>query len=270
MVKAYMGFMDHSPTEQFLGEPSLWHTTVLLLSEGKECSDLAEAIAAIINPISKRLKKWSQAKGGKYRGKFAQTLKAKLPGSGVMILATSAREQTMGSNKVMLIRELDLNGRYREEVQTKGKVKARIGPFTDLRTRENHFFELAENRALMILWIAHFTCRMHSYLADELKKAFPDLVSVDWLPIFIDKFAGDNVHAHPSMQLFQALVTHQILRTGKGNIRVAFFHDKAPDEANHLVDNIAGLFNELKNSPASYRNFLGVLGSGNIYWESGK
>src|SRR2546422_8288365 len=52
------GFMDHSPTEQFLGEPSLWHTTVLLLSEGKECSDLAEAIAAIINPISKRLKKW--------------------------------------------------------------------------------------------------------------------------------------------------------------------------------------------------------------------
>lgn len=268
MVKAYLGFMDHSVSEQLNGTPSLWHTSVLLLSEGTECSDLAKAIATIINPLSKRLKKWSQTKGGRYRKNFCQQLMAALPRSGVMIFATSAREITIESNKDHVIRELDLINHYKTQGQQGQTVRVRIGPLTD-STGQDHFFELPENRAVMVLWIAHFTCRMHTYLAGELKKTVPNLFSVDWLPIYVDKFAGDNVHAFPSMQLFQSVVTHHILRSGLGNVRVAFFHEKDADRANVLADNVAGLFNESKNRPSTYSDLPALIQNGCIYWESG-
>ena len=40
----YLGSMDHTPSEQ-LGDPQLWHTTVLALSEGGEHWELAADIA---------------------------------------------------------------------------------------------------------------------------------------------------------------------------------------------------------------------------------
>jgi hypothetical protein len=94
VTKGFLGFMDHSVTEQLLGRPDEWHTTSLLLSEGAECQALANRLAATVNPAAGRLRKWSKARpGGAYRRNFAVALADHVSSCPVWILATSARRE---------------------------------------------------------------------------------------------------------------------------------------------------------------------------------
>src|SRR6266403_586320 len=166
-VRSFLGFMDHSITEQLLGQPDAWHTTAVVLAESAECGVLAKNIGSRVNRSTGRLRKWSRAGDG-YRTTFAQALPAMLTGSGVFIVASSARERTILANRDLIVRELGLVGSIHEDVTSTGTARMKIGPFTDSSTGADHFFDSSTNRALMTFWIAHFVARAHEQMAASL------------------------------------------------------------------------------------------------------
>ena len=263
MVKTFFGSMDHSVSEQLTGQSSLWHTSVVVLSEnGQHLEDLANSIGRMVNPRTPGLKKWKKTKN---RRKYLAALGAALRGSEIIIFAISATEDCIVHNENLLISELGLRDLCAEETTPAGKTLIKIGPYTDRRSGADHFFKLSKNRALMILWIAHFVARAHQQMEKSLKTQHADLFSLDWF-LYIDKFAGDNVGQANGTQLFQTLVQRSIM--GAGNIRVAFFNDSGTVSSDLLADNIAGLFNEYKTKPATYPDLSHILANSHIHWES--
>jgi len=187
-----------------------------------------------------------------------------LTGSGVFIVASSARERTILANRDLIVRELGLVGSIHEDVTSTGTARMKIGPFTDSSTGADHFFDSSTNRALMTFWIAHFVARAHEQMAASLRLQNPNLFSLDWF-LYIDTFAGDNVTARPSSQLFQTLVTHH---TASGNVRTASFRESDSVSEDLLADNIAGLLNERQRSPKRYRDLDALITAGSFYYES--
>ena len=262
-MKAFLGFMDHSPSEQLVGDPDTWHTTGVVLAEGGKCRLLADRLAERVNRRDRRLKKWSSAATA-YRRTFLAGLAAALPGSGVSILATSAREAVIVANRERIIAELELTGRVAEKPGPRRVTRIRIGPFR--RPSGGHYsFELPSNRALMIFWIAHFIARAHRDMAARLLSLTPPVRGLDWF-LYVDKFAGDSPAKSPGAALFQALVQHNLRG---GNLRTSFFHASAKTPEDLLADNIAGLVNQEARRRAPSPEFRAVLSTRQVYWEAG-
>jgi hypothetical protein len=261
-VKAFLGFMDHSITEQLIGNPDARHTTAIVLAEGGECGALAKRIGGDVNRRANRLRKWSRA-GEAYRRTFLLALSSMLPGSGVVVVASSARERTILANRERVACELGLADIIQEELAPRGTARMKVGPFIDHRTGLDHFFESSSNRILMVLWIAHFILRAHASMAADIRRQMPALFSLDWF-LYLDKFAGDNADAHPASQLFQTLVGHP----DAGNIRTASFVESDRVSEDLMADNIAGLLNEWQTTPSRYRTLEALITGGSFYYES--
>src|SRR3989442_9116981 len=185
-MKAFLGFMDHSPSEQLVGDPDTWHTTGVVLAEGGKCRLLADRLAERVNRRDRRLKKWSSAATA-YRRTFLAGLAAALPGSGVSILATSAREAVIVANRERIIAELELTGRVAEKPGPRRVTRIRIGPFR--RPSGGHYsFELPSNPALMIFLIAHFITPPHRDMAAPLLSPPPPLRRIAWV-FFLHKIS---------------------------------------------------------------------------------
>jgi len=262
MVKAFLGFMDHSISEQLTGNPSAWHTTAMVMSEGAGCGTLASAIAARCSRSRTRLRKWNGTKQGSYRDQFADALADNLPSSGVSILASSATEEVIRRNERLIIRDLGLDSLYTTSASGGGRLTSRIGPFVRRDTHEDHWFEMPEKQAIMVLWVAHFVGRMHSLMAGQFRKSGVDLFSLDWLPLYIDRFPGQYAN---STSLFQTLVSDLSYRDG--NIRVAYF-TASPAHESIFADNVAGLFNGWRMQPRSDTPEADILRTGSIYYET--
>jgi hypothetical protein len=266
MVKGYLAFMDHSITEQLTGCPTAWHTTVVALSEGGEVSDLANRIAYGIFPRQPRLRKWSAGRpAGKqrYREAFYQELARHLPSSKVYLLATSATESTIIYTRKQLFQELGIAELSQERTRSGGSPILRVGPFTNPESGADHYFELPLNRALMVVWVAHFVARMHPMFRLQLQGAQPEPVVVDWF-FYHDKFAGDSPGGSPAMSFFQMLVSGNI---SDGNVRSGFFVESDKVEADLFADNVAGLFNSSRERGVQGPDLSSLLGSGCIYYE---
>jgi hypothetical protein len=267
MVKGYLAFMDHSITEQLTGCPAAWHTTAVALSEGGEVSDLANRIAQGISPGQPRLRKWSAGRGAgkrRYRAAFYQELARHLPSAKVYLLATSATEATIIQTREQLFRELGIADVSQERTRPGGSPILRVGPFIHSESSADHYFELPLNRALMVVWVAHFVARMHHMLRLQLQGAQPEPVVVDWF-FYHDKFAGDSPDASPAMSFFQALVSGNI---HDGNVRSGFFVESDTVEADLFADNVAGLFNSSREREAKGPDLSSLLGFGCVYYEA--
>lgn len=265
MVKGYLVFMDHSITEQLTGCPATWHTTAIAISEGSEVSDLANRVAQGIWPRRPSLRKWSAGRGAskrRYREAFYQELARHLPSAKVSLLATSATEATIVQTREQLFRELGITDLSQERTRASGRPILRVGPFVHRESGSNHYFELPLNRALMVIWVAHFVARMHRMFRLQLQGTQPEPVVVDWF-FYHDKFAGDSSAASPAMSFFQTLVSGKI---SDGNVRSGFFLNSDTVEADLFADNVAGLFNSSRNPKGP--DLSSLLRSGCVYYEA--
>jgi hypothetical protein len=195
---------------------------------------------------------------------FFNELARHLPSSKVYLLATSATEATITQTREQLIRELGIANISREVVRPRGTSALRVGPFIHRESGADHYFELPLNRALMVIWVAHFVARMHRMFCLQLQVAQVEPVAVDWF-FYHDKFAGDSSNASPAMSFFQTLVSGSI---SDGNVRSGFFRESDTVEADLLADNVAGLFNSSRESAVDSPELSSLLGSGFAYYES--
>ncbi len=267
MVKAYLAFMDHSITEQLTGRPAAWHTSAIALAEGGEVSDLASRIARGIFPEEPRLRKWSAGRGAgklRYRTEFSRELARHIPSSKVYLLATSATEATIIQTHKQLILELGIADISCEVVRPRGTFALRVGPFINRESGTDHYFELPLNRALMVIWIAHFVARMHRMFRLQLQGTQIEPVVVDWF-FYHDKLVGDSSNASPAMSFFQTLVSGSI---SHGNVRSGFFKKSDTVQADLFADNVAGLLNTFRETKAYGVELSSLLSSGCMYYES--
>jgi hypothetical protein len=260
MVKAFIAFMDHSISEQLTGAPGSWHTTAIVMSESGECDALAAAIARDISRGTTRLRKWSRAKDGPYRERFAEALSKHLPSSGVTVLGSSATERLIRANEGLIRADFRLTS---ATYTYSGVGQVKIGPFVHRVTGAQHYFQLPEKHAVMVLWVAHLISRLHQGYATILRQSGVDLFSLDWLPLYLDRFPGNY---QQSTALFQALVSAQVMRDG--NVRAAYFTAREA-HSSVLADNIAGLFNGWRQENTRGTVEVAILNSGRMYYEAG-
>ena len=122
---------------------------------------------------------------------FSRELARHLPTAEVYLLATSATEVVIIQAREQLIRELGVTGMDQEVQRSRGTSALRVGPFSHRESRADHYFELPLNRALMVIWVAHFVARMHRMFRLQLQGSQVEPVVVDWF-FYHDKFAGDS------------------------------------------------------------------------------
>lgn len=259
--------MDHSITEQLIGHPDAWHTTCIALSEGNEVSNLANQIAQDISPEKPHLRKWSDGRAvskRRYHEAFSRELARHLPSAKVYLLATSATEAAITKNREQFFRELGIAGLSQELIRPSGRTILRVGPFIHKELGTEHYFELPLNRAIMVVWIAHFVARMHHMFRLQLQNDQSEPVVVDWF-FYHDKFAGDSPATSPATNFFQALVSGNI---SNGNVRSGFFTQSDTVDADLLADNLAGLFNNSCEIGSQSPEMLSILQSGCVYYET--
>ena len=135
--------LDHSPSEQL--DASVWHTTVLVLSRGMEHAELARAVASVANPRTGRLSKWSKS-NNHYRKRFSGGFFRALDEHRVMVFAISAKGSSISESEEHFVRELGAADHYRR--RSSGlRERVLIGPFFNIRTREESVVELAASQA---------------------------------------------------------------------------------------------------------------------------
>lgn len=274
----YLGSMDHTPSEQ-LGDPQLWHTTVLALSEGGEHWELAADIARQIMCRNDTLKKWSGRRRRGYKQDFERALKERIAAYPVHVRAISAQGKTIMACLDHMLQELSLGERVRQ-CNRNGKSYLEFGPFQNiafdastaakLKMRSTPVnFLVAERQGIPLVFMAHFLLRMHRHVLALIQNDRPELDWIDW-QLMPNKFPGDI--EGPMAKLFHAIMSGAAhARLVMGNIRVVTLVDSRADHGSRLCDNLAGLLSQsLKSNeisldePQPYglgASFLGNLGS---------
>ena len=271
----YLGSMDHTPSEQ-LGDPQLWHTTVLVLSEGGEHWQLARDIARQIMCKNDTLKKWSGRRRREYKQDFERALKERLMVYPVHVRAISAQGKTIVASFGHMIQELGLNGRVRQ-CNRNGKSFLEFGPFRKIslvacteaevikRSVPANFL-IAERQGIPLVFLAHFLLRMHRHVLTLVRNDHPELDWIDW-QLSPNKFPGDI--EGPMAKLFHAIMSGAAhARLVMGNIRVMTFVDSGGDHGSLLCDNLAGLLSQKLKSSEIRLDEPQPYGLGaSIFWE---
>ena len=252
--------MDHSVTEQLLGNAEEWHTTAIALSESGEISDFSKEIAQCISTKNDYLKKWSGRNKQKYRSLFRKYFFELLPKFEIYVYINSAQEKSITQNKKHVISELSLTHLYNNNTKSSKKISARIGPFIRTSDETDHFFVFSDNRAQMILWIAHFMCRAHADFFNYLKSSFTDTIGLDWF-LYADKLPGAGEELD-----FLILLVNRF--TPNGNIRISNFDQGDTVNTDLLADNIAGMFNEIAKHREMTPLEKKIVGGGKIHMET--
>jgi hypothetical protein len=231
----FIGFMDHSGSDELTGDSEHWHSTALVMSEGDRVMTLTKQIADDLSNRSVGLGKWSKRKPS-YRNTFTNVLAERLPKSKVFIAAFSARGRKILMNKITVINELGLSEIYREEVDHKNRTVSVIGPVFNQRDEEITF-RMLEKRAMMLLWISHFLVRFHLELKRQWTEWKPETEGLTW-ELYINKFVGDDQSSAKALNFFQGFTSRYF------PIRTTFFHESNVVTEEVLADSLAGLINE--------------------------
>lgn len=249
--------LDHSPTEQLIGEN--WHTSALILSAAVEHSALAHDLGKIANPLTRKLTKWTRA-NSHYRDRFCANLMSRLDGYRVMVFAISATESSIAASEGHFVKELGGAHYYRRHL-VDGRARVSLGPFVNVRTGEQHIVELPGNQAPMVLFIAHFLRRIHQEMHAALSVHVPTWVTWNFLADKPPNGAGGAFDRALSMLLG--------LSTPGGTLRWGYFLEGDKVETDLLADNVAGLLNEIVRVPQRYPQFgqNAKNASGLFYWE---
>ena len=256
----YTVSMDHSPSEQLDGRPS--HTTVLVASPAIEHSQLAHDIASRLRPRGAVLSKWSKARGRYRRGFWKEFCRhfGKYP---VYVFAVSASETAIRSSEQRFVEEFGLSRIYKNEAVDDRRI-VEVGPIVNMGTGEKRTLRMSENRALMVLFIAHFVRCVHQtmYEAANSNPAEP-AGQINW-NFYGDKFPGD--FGGDMETLFVALTSRN---TGLGRILWGAFRQGDQVETDLLVDNLAGILNAnaLKGSEKMRAALPSEAKGGFFYWE---
>lgn len=255
----FLASLDHSPSEQLDGKK--WHTSALVLSAKVEHSALARELAKVSNPISGKLTKWRKANPA-YRKRFHANLMSALCQYPVLVFAISATEASIKSSEVHFAKELGATQYYRRHL-IGGRTRVSIGPFVNARTGEQHTVDIAENQAPMVLFVAHFLRRMHQEVRAALSTV--QAMHVTW-NFLADKPPGDAGGA------FDRAISMLLgLPNPNGSLRWGYFLQGDKVETDLLVDNIAGLLNEIMLEPQRYSNILQTPNPpsrGVFFWEN--
>ena len=264
-----IGSLDHSPSEQ-LGDPSVWHTTVLVLSSGNEHSGLATEIAAGMRPPLNHLPRWSRRRERSKR-EFERLLWERLAAYPVHVRAISAQATVISSSEMHFLKEMLLA----ESVQwlTKnGKTYLRFGPFNKMYAGEDGlpmidtqplFFEIPSVQGIPLIFICHFLLRMHRDILARVEQTDPNIQWIDW-QIMPNKFPGDI--NGPMGTLFNVIMSGAArAKLVAGNMRVVLLNDSKDDLGSQLADNIAGLLAEQLAS--GERKIDSVSFPGSFSWE---
>jgi hypothetical protein len=254
----FIAFLDHSPTEQLIGEK--WHTSALILSAAVEHSALADELAQVANPLTCKLTKWVRA-NSHYKKRFYDNLMSGLGRHRVMMFAISATEPSIAASEVHFIKDLGGSQCYRRYVRD-GRTRVSIGPLVNARTGEKHSVELSGNQAPMVLFIAHFLRRMHQEVQGGLSVDAP--MYVTW------NFFADKPPNGAEGAFDRALGMLLGLSDPRGALRWGYFLQGDKVETDLLADNVAGLLNEMMRAPERYSGQFGEIAqdaAGLFYWE---
>lgn len=262
-IMMLLGSMDHSPSEQLVGDPDCWHHTVSIFSEGGEHWELAGEIAQRVKGSS-NLSKWAGRKG-RYKREFEAALADSIGKYPVFLTAISAQEGIIEASVDHMIYELGLSGHV-QTFEKNDKPYVTFGPFLKGKygiDRENFSevsFELPRNQALPLIFICHFVLRTHQKLLASLRVTRSELKWLD-LQLMPNKFPGGIDGRMAS--LFDAIVSLTSPEHIAGNVRIVTFLESKGDAGNELADNIAGLLRDKTES--GDRVFLNVAEA--VHWE---
>jgi hypothetical protein len=254
----YIASMDHSPSEQLTGAP--WHTTALILSRGLEHATLAQSLGKRLRPRTGTLAKWRNATRV-YKRCFLDAFFRELGSFPVYALAISATEASVSSSLNHFVSQLGLEAHYRPVEEAGSTPKISLGPFVRESTGETSQLVLAQNRAAMCLFIAHFVLRMHKHMYDAANIDRPnDPGHINW------NFYGDKFPGPPGGDMdlmFQILLS---LDRVTGRILWGYFREGDTVETDLLVDNVAGALNDVAARREPSLSF-GEESDGLFYWE---
>lgn len=251
--------MDHSPSEQL--EDSIWHTSVLILSPAVEHAALARKIAAKLQRHGSQLLKWTR-KGASYKTAVAKTFQAEFPNFPIYVFGISAKGSTIRQCESHYVSELGIAGIYHKTVNHSGKPKVLIGPLFRENNPQEINVELPENRALMVLHIAHFVRRMHLSMWQAVQDNGARPTAMNW-DFFADKFPGARGDG-------MDLAFHALLSPSRalGRILWGYFVEGDKVETDLLADNLAGAIREMQTDPAIYPELRAVTPghNGGLYY----
>ena len=250
--------MDHSGGDELTGVPEAIHSTAVLMSENGASLTLAESIKPEIKTQG-GLGKWSK-RGPEYRQQFIEGLIKVLPQSGAFLFGFSARESTINANKDLIVSELGFSEKYSVSTDKKGR---QIWSFQPVKNQEGEIVEfvLRESQVMMLLWISHFLARGNKEFFAVLEKSRTDL-NMGVLDLFMNKFANDG-QDRPGCRAFLHLALSNFFQ-----VRSITFVETNGNDAEMVVDNLAGLLRDHALHPLRYPSFPRLLATGFVHYES--
>jgi hypothetical protein len=227
-----------------------------------EHAELARAVASVANPRTGRLSKWSKS-NNHYRKRFSGGFFRALDEHRVMVFAISAKGSSISESEEHFVRELGAADHYRR--RSSGlRERVLIGPFFNIRTREESVVELAASQATMAFFIAHFLRRINQamYHAENSISPLHRGMLINW-NFFADKPPGG---AGGSYDLVLSLLLG--LQDTRGRLQWGYFVRGDEVETDLLADNLAGLLREAVATPNKYNiHATHHSRSGLFYWE---
>jgi hypothetical protein len=247
--------LDHSPSEQITDTEDT-HTTVLILSNGFEHLEYAREIQQHIGHPEK-LRKWKRM-SSRARHAFAKAAFELLQKYPVLIFAITAHKSAILKSEGHFLKELNLETIALHEKEGTGDYLV-FGPLqqiaknqtvTEVNLRET------TNRAVMVLFTAHFVRRMQLLLFTIAN------VGCMNFSFYADKPPGGKNYAN---------LLNFFLRNGNavGDIKLYSFVDSDAVESDLLADNFAGLLRDVTRHPERWANvqMIEAPGKGVFYWE---
>lgn len=225
--------MDHCPTEQL--SDSEWHTSSLIVSSHMQHDDLATRVHNRLKPNAGIPGKWSGL-SDKQKGNFLPVFWEELRVSnGIVVLSISAHAGTIRNELPRMLIELGIAHLYQSESTPTGKKRVVFGPVTNGATGEQITVNLAEKRAAMCVFVAHFVHRMKAVMhAAANSDGDPRPAHVNW-NFFADKFAGPT--DDDMTLLFRILLCYG---RDTGRLLYGYFDEKPDQMIDLLVDQLAG------------------------------
>lgn len=260
VIKGFIVSMDHSVSEQLTGNPSEWHTTVLVMSEGGEHSAAARTIAEGMNLPQRGLKKWSRT-GPNYRRKFLESLAKTEVKPSTEIFAISAQEFAIEDYLKIFLSEFGLEKMFSRFKDRKGRSVIMLEPVFEKDGKKTSF-SMLETQFSVILWIVHFCIRMHRLQVENFSRKFQKEVPVDWF-FYMDRFAGDDEKKTARGDLFRSLTRSMI----NGNMITSTFNVSDSVDSDLFADNLAGLLNGGKKNPGKYPEIGKKVAASINFWE---
>lgn len=225
--------MDHCPSEQLSDDE--WHTSSLIVSSHIQHDDLATRVHNRLKPNRGTPGKWSGLSDNQ-KENFLSVFFEELQGSsGIVVLSISAHAETIRKELPRMLIELGISHLYQAEPPLNGKKRVAFGPVTNCATGEQITVKLAEKRAAMCVFIAHFVHRMKALMyAVANSDGDPRPSHVNW-NFLADKFAGPT--DSDMTLLFIVLLSYS---RDTGRIAYGYFDDKPDQMIDLLVDQLAG------------------------------